>query len=113
MVVLELARAGAGQGQQQGGSTGSSRAGVPKPPKNRFLKAREAQNGGFGTGQGKGSSRAAARAAAGAGFTLRAMIGSAIKEMYTRLSGGKYISYSPFSVKKVPRPWNSNAVFLT
>ena len=34
-------------------------AGVPKPPKNRFLKAREAQNRGFGTGQ--------ARAAAGAG----------------------------------------------
>ena len=26
-------------------------AGVPKPPKNRFLKAREAQNAGFGTGQ--------------------------------------------------------------
>ena len=29
-------------------------AGVPKPPKNRFLKAREAQNGGFGTGQQHG-----------------------------------------------------------
>ena len=63
-------------------------AGVPKPPKNRFLKAREAQNAGFGTGQqqgqefqnhqkplfkGAGSSKCwfwnwpAARAAAGAG----------------------------------------------
>ena len=29
-------------------------AGVPKPPKNRFLKAREAQNAGFGTGQQHG-----------------------------------------------------------
>ena len=29
-------------------------AGVPKPPKHRFLKAREAQNGGFGTGQQHG-----------------------------------------------------------
>ena len=29
-------------------------AGVPKPAKNRFLKAREAQNGGFGTGQQHG-----------------------------------------------------------
>ena len=28
-------------------------AGVPKPPKNRFFKAQEAQNGGFGTGQGQ------------------------------------------------------------
>ena len=67
-------------------------AGVPKPPKHRFLKAREAQNAGFGTGQqhgqqqgqefqnhqkspfkGAGSSKwwfwnwPAARAAAGAG----------------------------------------------
>ena len=48
-------------------------AGVPKPPKNRFLKAREAQNAGFGTSS-TGSSRGrsafcwpAARAAAGAG----------------------------------------------
>ena len=31
-----------------------NRAGVPKPPKNRFLKAREAQNAGFGTGQQHG-----------------------------------------------------------
>ena len=29
-------------------------AGVPKPAKNRFLKAREAQNAGFGTGQQHG-----------------------------------------------------------
>ena len=29
-------------------------AGVPKPPKNRVLKAREAQNGVFGTGQQHG-----------------------------------------------------------
>ena len=29
-------------------------AGVPKPPKNRLLKAREAQNAGFGTGQQHG-----------------------------------------------------------
>ena len=35
-------------------------AGVPKPPKNRVLKAREAQNGGFGTGQDRGRARAAA-----------------------------------------------------
>ena len=35
-------------------------AGVPKPPKNRFLKAWEAQNGGFGTGQGRGRAGAAA-----------------------------------------------------
>ena len=35
-------------------------AGVPKPPKNRSLMAREAQNGGFGTGQGRGRARAAA-----------------------------------------------------
>ena len=34
-------------------------AGVPKPPKSRVLKAREAQNGGFGTGQGRGRARAA------------------------------------------------------
>ena len=43
MLVLELARARAAAG-----------AGVPKPPKNRFLKAREAQNAGFGTGQQHG-----------------------------------------------------------
>ena len=33
-------------------------AGVPKPPINRFLKAREAQNGGFGTGQGRAGAAA-------------------------------------------------------
>ena len=104
MVVLELARAGAGQGQQQGGSTGSSRAGVPKPPKNRFLKAREAQNGGFGTGQGKGSSRAAARAAAGAGFTLRAMIGSAIKKCTPDSREGSIFLIRPFLLRKFPDP---------
>ena len=34
-------------------------AAVPKPPKNRFLKAREAQNAGFGTGQQHGQQQGA------------------------------------------------------
>ena len=75
----EAQNAGFGTGQQQGQEfqnhqkslfkgAGSSKcwfwnwpaaraaagAGVPKPPKNRFLKAREAQNAGFGTGQQHG-----------------------------------------------------------
>ena len=98
MVVLELVRAGAAAGQQHGqqqvqefqrrgkpkivvlelGSTRTS----SKTTKNRFLKAREAQNGGFGTGQGRAGAAAGQPhgAAAGAGFTLRAMIGSAIEK---------------------------------
>ena len=68
MLVLELASS---TGSSRGRSSkttkkslfkgaGSSKAGfgtgagVPKPPKNRFLKAREAQNAGFGTGQQHG-----------------------------------------------------------
>ena len=48
MVVLELAS-----------STGSSRSRSSKTTKNRFLKAREAQNGGFGTGQQHGQQQGA------------------------------------------------------
>ena len=46
------------------------------------------------------------------GIYLRVMVRSAFK-MYTGLSGGKYISYATCSVKKFPRPWNCNVVFLT
>ena len=102
-----------GQGQGRGSSRAAAEAGVPKPPKNRFKTTKKSLFKGAGNskwwfwnwsgqGQGRSSSRAAARAAAGAGF-----------EMYTRLSAGKYISYSTCSAKKVPRPWNSNVVFLT
>ena len=48
------------RGSARAAAARAAEAGVPKPPKNRFLKAREAQNGGFGTGQGRGRAGAAA-----------------------------------------------------
>ena len=79
-------------------------AGVPKPPKNRFLKAREAQNGGFGTGQGRGRAGAAAGAAAGAGFILGAMIGSAIKKCTPDSREGRIFLIRPVLLRNSPDP---------
>ena len=91
---------------------GSSRAaalaaaggGIPKPPKNRFLKVREAQNGGFGTGQGRGRAGAAAEAAARAGFTSRTMIGSAIKKCTPDSGEGSIFLIRPVLFRKFPDP---------
>ena len=87
MVVVELVRAGAAAG-----------TGVPKPPKNRSLKAREAQNGGFGTGQGRG------RAGAAAGLALRAMTGSAIKKCTPDSREGSIFLIRPVLSRKFPGP---------
>ena len=61
-----------------------------------------------GQGQGKGSSRAAARpaagAAAGAGFTLRAMIGSAIKKCTPDSREGSIFLIRPVLLRKFPDP---------
>ena len=101
-----MVRAGAGQGQQQGSSTGGR---VPKPPKSLFKGAGSSKWWFWNwSGQGQGSSRAAARAAAGAaagaGFTLRAMVGSAIKKCTPDSREGSIFLFRPVLLRKFPDP---------
>ena len=76
MLVLELARAGAGQGQGRGSSRAAARA----------------------------AAGAAARAAAGAGFFLGAMIGSAIKKCTPDSREGRIFLIRPVLLRKFPDP---------
>ena len=101
MVVLELVRAGAGS---RAAARAAAGAGVPKPPKNRFFKVREAQNGGFRAG-------AAAEQQHGQQQGQQ-LTGSAIKKCTPDSREGSRFLISTCSVKKVPRPWSSNVVFL-
>ena len=55
-------------------------------------------------GQGRSSSRAAARAAAGAGFFLRAMIGSATKKCTPDSREGFIFLIRPVLLRKFPDP---------
>ena len=103
-------RAGAAAGQQQGQE-------FQHHKKSRFKGAGSAKwcfwnwsgqgQGRAGQGQGRGSSRAAARAAAGAGFTLRAMIGSAIKKCTPDSREGSIFLIRPVLLRTFPDPERS------